>query len=305
MKCGKCGAQNDDNEMFCNSCGAELYTGENVKEEKKPEKKNGMAFGIGKPKKNKKPKKAVVKDIKTSGEDLPDKKSGTGSEKPDKKLSAEEQKKNTAFRIKLVLAAVAVIAVVIIIFIIAGSISSTKGAKIADKVPLGRNIEYCIKETGEEFASTSQYKDMKSVSNFDYICESDKTVNISGISVPEWAVLVTEDSSRILDTVEYYDFRTLKNGWKGEHSNIRFTQETVSYGMDMKTVNKTIGFTPYYTKKTSDNKSLNCYRYYIVDSDTGTERVFNYYVEFNDVNGTVVNAYDTEINYVNYVLGIK
>lgn len=295
MKCSKCGAQNEDNEMFCNSCGAELYTGENVKEEKKPEKKSGMAFGIGKGK-DKKPKKASD-DKKTEGK-ISDKKEA-------KKLSAEERKKKAALRIKLIAAAVAVVVVVIVIIIIAGSIGSSKGAKIADKVPLGRNIDYCIKETGEDFASTSQYKDIKSVANFDYICESDKTMNISGISVPQWAVLVTEDSSRILDTVEYYDFSSLKNGWKGEHSNIKFTKETVSYGMDMKTVNKTIGFTPYYTKKTSDNKSLNCYRYYIVDNDTGTERVFNYYVEFNDVNGTVVNAYDTEINYVNYVLGIK
>lgn len=300
MKCSKCGAQNEDNEMFCNSCGAELYTGENVKEEKKPEKKSGMAFGIGKGK-NKKPKKASD-DKKTEGNAAEKKTEGKAS---DKKLSAEERKKNAALRIKLIAGAVAVVAVVIVIVIVAGSIGSTKGSKIADKVPLGRNIDYCIKETGEDFASTSQYKDMKSVANFDYICESDKTVNISGITVPRWAVLVTEDSSRILDTVEYYDFSSLKNGWKGEHSNIRFNKETVSYGMDMKTVNKTIGFTPYYTKKTSDNKSLNCYRYYIVDNDTGTERVFNYYVEFNDVNGTVVNAYDTEINYVNYVLGIK
>ena len=295
MKCSKCGAQNEDNEMFCNSCGAELYTGENVKEEKKPEKKSGMAFGIGKGN-DKKPKKASD-DKKTEGK-ISDKKEA-------KKLSVDERKKKAALRIKLIAGAVAVVIVVVVIIIIAGSIGSSKGSKIADKVPLGRNIDYCIKETGEDFASTSQYKDMKSVANFDYICESDKTMNISGISVPQWAVLVTEDSSRILDTVEYYDFGSLKNGWKGEHSNIRFTKETVSYGMDMKTVNKTIGFTPYYTKKTSDNKSLNCYRYYIVDNDTGTERVFNYYVEFNDVNGTVVNAYDTEINYVNYVLGIK
>lgn len=300
MICSKCGAQNEDNEMFCNSCGAELYTGENVTEEKKTDKKSGIAFGIGKGK-NKKPKKASD-DKKTDG-NLTEKKSDKKTE--GKKLSAEEKNKKAALRIKLIAAAIAVIAIVIVIIIIAGNINSTKGAKIADKVPLGRNIDYCIKETGEDFTSTSQYKDMKSVSNFDYICESDKTVNISGITVPRWAVLVTEDSSRILDTVEYYDFSSLKNGWKGEHSNIRFTKETVTYGMDVKTVNKTIGFTPYYTKKTSDNKSLNCYRYYIVDNDTGTERVFNYYVEFNDVNGTVVNAYDTEINYVNYVLGIK
>ena len=295
MKCIRCGAENDDSKMFCESCGAELYTGDNigplVSEDKKTEQ--GLS--------DKKKKMSVRKKIAKAEKD------GNVAEikKKSNKEDAAEKIQKIKRTAKILFTVAVITAVVSLIIILAGQYSGKKGERIALNVPLGRNIEFCIKETGEDFSSTTQYKDLKSITGFDYVCESDKTVNISGIAVPQWAVLVTEDSSQVLVTVEYYNFSVLKSGWKGSHSAIRFTKDTVAYGMDEKTVTKTIGFAPYYTKKTSDNKSVSCYRYYIIDNETGSERVFNYYVEFNDVNGTVVNAYDTEINYVNYILGIK
>lgn len=301
MKCMRCGAENDDSKMFCETCGAELYTGDNLEPLNIESKKNEQSKGSSDIKDTKKKLnlKRKISKAEKDGNITEIKKS-----EPKKETSADriERIKRTAkicFTVALLTAAAAVI------IILVGQYGSKKGERIALNVPLGRNIDFCMKTTGEEFSASTKYKDLKSVSGFDYVCESDKTVNISGITVPQWAVLVSQDSSEVLDTVEYYNFSALKGGWKGEHSAIRFTKDTVEYGMDEKTVTKTIGFAPYYTKKTADNKSVSCYRYYIIDNETGSERVFNYYVEFNDVNSTVVNAYDTEINYVNYVLGIK
>lgn len=301
MICSKCGTENSEHEMFCRECGAELYSGENVSsdthDKKKSKGKSGFAL-------NTKKKKSSVKVKKEEN-------SAVGE--PEKQTPSDEKKKteksNGIFslktKIKIVAGGIAALAVIVAAILISGNISAKKGERIAAAVPLGRNIDFCIKETGEDFSATSRFKDMRTVSAFNYICESDKTVNISGITVPTWAVLVNEDSKNILNSVEYYNFAALREGWKGEYSSVRFTKDTVQYGMDEKTVTKTIGFEPYYTQKTSDNKSVSCYRYYIIDNETGNDRVYNYFVEYNDLNGTVVNAYDTEINYVNYILGIS
>lgn len=291
--CSKCGTENSDGEMFCKECGTELYSGENVSpDNSEKDKKNKDKKDKFKDKKEKSFLKGKKSDKRNSKEE------GVGKEKVKKTIPR-------SVKIKIFVGIVAFAVVIVLFFVITSLVTASKGENIASKVPLGRNIDYCIKETGADFSASSAYTSMRSVSNFNYICESEKSVNIDGIVVPSWAVTVSEDSTGILESVEYYNFNLLKGGWKGEHSAIRLTKDSVTYGMDEKAVAKAIGFKPYYIKKTNDDKQISCYRYYIVDNDTGTERVFNYFVEYNDVNGTVVNAYDTEINYVNYVLGIK
>lgn len=288
--CSKCGTENNDGEMFCRECGAELYSGDNVSSDK-PEK-------ITDKDKNKDKKKKPFAKGKKTDKDSDNNPENNASDKKKKGLTRSQ-------KMKIIVAVIAFALVIVLFFLITNLVTASKGENIASKVPLGRNIDYCIKETGAEFNSSSAYTAMRSVSSFNYICESDKSVNIDGITVPTWAVMVNEDSSGILESVEYYNFNLLKGGWKGEHSLVRLTKDSVTYGMDEKSVAKALGFDPYYIKKTNDDTQISCYRYYIVDNETGSERVFNYFVEYNDVNGTVVNAYDTEINYINYVLGIK
>ena len=305
MKCMKCGTENPDGGMFCSNCGEELYTGENVsdkdktladssKDGKKPKKKSFELKSLN----TKKKKKPAPKN-----EELPA--DGEASSAEPKKKAAKKPFKNPKNIIKLVAALIAAALVAVLAVCIVSWVSGGKGLRIAEKVPIGRNIDYCRKETAEEFPGTSAYPQLKTVASFNYVCEDSKSVNISGIKMPKWAVLVSTGTGNTISQVEYFDFSQLSDGWKGRKSDILLTKDSISYGMDEKTVKKTVGFDPYYIKKTADNRSVYCYRYYIIDNETGSERVYNYFVEFNDVNGTVVNAYDTEINYVNYVLGIN
>ena len=43
--------------------------------------------------------------------------------------------------------------------------------------------------------------------NFDYIIESDDSVNVDGINYPEWAALVTVDDEERIQTVKYSNFK--------------------------------------------------------------------------------------------------
>ena len=325
MKCAKCGAEYQNGEMFCPNCGAELFTGENVEGFKKSDDKTTPAdadtpYSIDLEKSDASVNTDIRNtadddyDIESLGPDIPEKKRKIGFKKKDpseqKPAKANRSRKGSkrASRIrilKLIGALAAVIIILVIVLFIISMINASKGRKLAEKVPIGRNIEYCITQTGAEFTNTTANVNLRSVSKFSYIYTDDHKIKVSGIELPKWAVMVNvSGSDKVIDSVEYYNFAVLKKGWRGTKCDAQLTQETVSYGMDEKAVGKAMKFDPYYIKKTSDNRTIFCYRYYTIDPDTESERVFNFYVVFNDLNGTVVNAYDGEINYVSYVLGM-
>lgn len=304
--CGKCNAENQDGEMFCINCGTELYSGENVSKDEAADK------NTPKPKKKKIPltkkisNKKKGEQEKAADNELKENKAPEGKKK--KRISAEEaaDRRGRIFStLKIAVIAAAVLVLIIAIILVITGLNDKKGERIASKVPIGRNIEYCEKETGEIFSRTSIFPELKAVAAFDYLCESEDKVTISGITMPKWAVMVDTGADSVIKSVEYYNFNALAGGWKGTHSDILLTKETVQYGMDKKAVQKAIGFEPYFFVKSSDDTEIQCYRYYIIDNETGNERVFNYFVEFNDINGTVINAYDKEINYVKYILGVS
>lgn len=304
--CGKCKAENQDGEMFCIKCGTELYSGENVSKDESADK------NPPKPKKKKIPlTKKIANKKKADEAEKPDEPKPAEKKAPEKKknkrISPEEnadRREKILSTLKITVIAAAVLVLIIAIVLIITGLNDKKGERIAAKVPIGRNIEYCEKETGVTFSRTSLFPELKAVASFDYLCESEDKVNISGITMPKWAVMTDTGADGVISSVEYYNFNALAGGWKGTHSDILLTKDTVQYGMDKKTAEKAIGFEPYYFIKSSDDTEIQCYRYYIIDNETGNERVFNYFVEYNDINGTVINAYDKEINYVKYILGV-
>ena len=78
--------------------------------------------------------------------------------------------------------------------------------------------------------------------------------------------------------------------------------DSLSYGMPVKNVNKTLSLKPYYIRRNVQNDSIYCYRYYYTDESAGYDRAFNYYVGFSDTDMTVRSIDYSEIEYAKVIL---
>lgn len=268
MNCPECGKEINDNELFCDYCGAEILTGipsENSETKKKKLKKQNL------------PKNE--------------------EEKSDRKN-------------KLVLAAriagIAVIAAVIIIIIaaVSASIKASEGRKIFDKTPLGRDIEIIATETGAMFANgkSSAYGALNHIADYDYICESENSVNVSGIELPEWAVLLKK-SGNTVDEATLYNFALLKHNWMGSKTAEDIDKAVIEFGTTIKKAENKIGLKPYtIIKESTENTSTYVYRYHYTDAETGNTVVKNIYIVVSDVDNQVKDARVEQLDYLKLIL---
>ena len=273
MICKKCGSECPDGNIFCEACGAELdapVLPDNIDDKGRVKKQ-------GKPKKEAKPKK-------------------------EKKQRTPEEKAAVGKKIKAAVICLVLIAVVVIIVLVSQLFSASDGYNAAQKIPVGRNVAYAESETGLTFTEKSVNGMINNMTDFDYICISDKTTKVSGSEQPRWVILLTVGDDDLISAVEYYDFTQLKLNWKGRKMAEMLDQNSLEYGMSIKNVNKKLGLKPYYIKRTVSNDSTYCYRYYFTDPEQGYDRSYNYYVEFSDVEMAVKNVSYREINYAATIL---
>ena len=279
MRCPECRGEINENDVFCPSCGAELF---GVPQEPAEAETSEFAEEVNTKKKNKfKNKKSAPKNGK-----------------------GKKQKLIIGVRIAGIVILLALI--VVLIMIAAGSISASKGRKIFDKVPLGRNIDIIESETGADFleGKVSAYGAVNHISSYKYICESGNAVNVDGIQLPEWAVLLQSDSDGSVNEATIYNFSVLKHSWMGARTAERIEPSTVEFGMTAKAAERALGLKPYtIIKESKENTSLYIYRYNYTDSESGNTCVRNFYVEVSDVDGKVKSAYDKQLDYLNLILG--
>ena len=271
MRCPECGYEVAENDVLCRSCGAELT--ESVE------------------------KAAPEQDVPLE------------SEKKKIKNSTGEKKKNSVNKRKLILiaiaAAVVILIIVIIIVSVVVSVKAAKGRKVFDKVPLGRNVAMIEAETGEVFTNgeSSPYGALNYIADYDHICESEKSVDVDGINLPEWAVLLSENYSGNIDKASFYNFSVLKYSWMGEKMAAKIESSAVEYGMKIKSAERSLGLKPYViVKENEGNTSTYAYRYHYTDSVSGNNCVMNFYVVVDDSDGKVKDAYDEQLDYLNLIL---
>ncbi len=278
MRCPECGGEINENEVFRPSCGAEL-------------------FGV--------PQEPAAETSEFEEEaDTPKKKKGKNKKSAPKNGKSKKQKLIIAVRIAGI--AVLLALVVVLIIVAAGSISASKGRKIFDKVPLGRNIDIVGSDTNADFleGKVSSYGAVNHISDYKYICESDTAVNVDGIQLPEWAVLLKAEADGSVNEATLYNFSVLKHGWMGARTAARIEPSTVEFGMTAKAAERALGLKPYtIIKESKENTSLYIYRYNYTDSESGNTCVRNFYVEVSDVDGKVKSAYDKQLDYLNLILG--
>lgn len=214
-----------------------------------------------------------------------------------------KKKKFKRFKLILIIAVIAIV-VAAILYLIA-LFNSGEGEKLAKKIPIGRNIEYAEKQTGVTFSETSQYNQLEKILDFDYVYECNKSVKISGVTLPEWVIMITKNPDGLIETVTYYDFAQLQKSWKGYKTNKLIENTDVQYGMSALEVKNALGVKPYYIETGIDNSVTYVYRYYFVDPETNNDVVMNYYVVFNDVNDSVKLVYSKEIDFTAYLLRVE
>lgn len=271
MKCSECGAEINDNEIYCPKCGAEII---------------GTEL----------PDAVLMEDLSEKGSAKNKKGRGRSDKKPKNRLII-------AVRITGILIIIGLI--VFLIVYIAGTIGAKEGRKIFDSVPLGRDIDMIGKETGVIFLSgeSSAYGAVNYIADYDYIYESEKSVTVDGIMLPEWAVLLKENSSGVAEEAVLYNFGLLRHSWMGSRTASKIETTAVEFGMSIKSAERAIGLKPYtIIKESKDNISVYVYRYHYTDSESGNNCVMNFCIEVSDVDSQVKNVYDNQLDYLNLIL---
>lgn len=279
MRCPECGGEINENEVFCPSCGAELF-GVPAEPAEVPESDEG------------------------ADEENPKRKKGRNRNKKSTSKNGKKKKLVVILRIALIVLLAAL--VVIVIFVAADSVSAAKGRKIFDNVDLGRDVEMIKSKTKANFINgkVSSYGAVNHISDYNYICESENAVNVDGIQLPEWAVLLKSDSDGSVNEATLYNFSVLKHGWMGARTADRIEPSTVDFGMTAKAAERALALKPYtIIKESRENTSVYVYRYHYTDSESGNTCVRNFYVEVSDVDGKVKSAYDSQLDYLNLILG--
>lgn len=276
MRCPECGGEINENDIICSGCGAEIinaseaaYAEPDEREEQDVPQKRGRKAGKNGTEKNKKRRLIIIV---------------------------------RAAAAVLIIAAIAVLCV-----IIAGNIRASKGRKIFDGVPLGRDVEYIGTQVGAEFAAAgaSEYGAVNHIAGtYNYVCEAEKSVTVDGIPLPEWVVLLSENGGAVTEA-KLYNFSVLKHGWMGERTADMIDPSTaVEFGSTVKAAERSLGLKPYaIIKESGSNTSTYVYRYHYTDSQTGSNCVKNIYVVANDVDGKVGGAYDETLDYLGLILG--
>ena len=283
MRCPECRGEINENDVFCPSCGAEL-------------------FGV--------PQKAAETDVFDVLEEVETENGGKkrkkSKNKDKKNASAKGKKQKLIIGVRIAAIVILLALIVILIMVAVGSISASKGRKIFDKVPLGRNIDIIESDTGADFleGKVSEYGAVNHISSYQYICESENTVNVDGIQLPEWAVLLQSDGDGSVNEATLYNFSVLKHSWMGARTAERIEPSTVEFGMTAKAAERALGLKPYtIIKESKENTSLYIYRYNYTDSESGNTCVRNFFVEVSDVDGKVKSAYDNQLDYLNLIFG--
>lgn len=221
------------------------------------------------------------------------------------KTPKKAAKKPSSARKKLngIIAVVAVILLAALIIFIAVKVSSDVGERIAmdlsDKI--GRSIALAEKNANVTLSETSAYPILKQVERFNYIFESDKSVKVEGIHLPEWAVYVQTDNNDRITTVTYYNYKVLESNWKGQKAPQKIDSTVVEYGMSVREAEKAVPLKPLSITRSYDDITHYRYKYYYVDEESKNELAYYLDIAFN-VDNKVTSISNTENDYMPFVL---
>ncbi|MCM1024525.1 MAG: zinc ribbon domain-containing protein [Prevotella sp.] len=267
MNCPECGNEINGSDVFCGNCGAEIINnGEAVSNETAAEEKRSRRSS---------------------------------------KSKNSDKKKTLKIIVRIIGAAVIIAAVIIIIVFVSASMKASEGRKIFEKIPLGRDIDIIESTVETAFigGESSQYGALNHIADYDYICESEKSVNVGGIEVPEWAVLLRKNDGGAVGEAVLYNFYVIKHNWMGSKTAGNLETSAVNFGVSLKSAERTLGLKPYtIVKESTSNTSTYVYRYHYVDGESGNTIVKNFYIVVSDVDNQVKDVRDEQLDYLKMIL---
>jgi hypothetical protein len=223
----------------------------------------------------------------------------------EKRVLHKKNRHNLIKKLKIAGAAAAVLAVAVLIIVIVTGLRTSEGRRIADSVPLGRNIEIVNSNTGVTFDRYSRNAIMTEIGTFSYIYESEEDLTVDGIKLPEWAVMLSANTSGNIYKSTYFDFTELGNSWKGTRLSAVPDTEAIEYGSKVSDAQKILGLRPYAIVTTlDDNTEKLIYRAHAED-ENGNIRVYNINLFINEADGTVKDVSVSDSDYVSFYFSVS
>jgi hypothetical protein len=141
-------------------------------------------------------------------------------------------------------------------------------------------------QTAQKYAhltlsSSSEYACINmAAEGYSTLCESKYTVQVSGVTIPQWVIYAAETNNALTDIV-YYDYRQLHKYGNGTQTSAHIAADGVTVGMDPETVQQYIGFAPLC--RAYDGTGMEeAYKYYYKDKNTGDTVSYVLTVRYED-----------------------
>ncbi len=151
-------------------------------------------------------------------------------------------------------------------------------------------------ENASEFACINQ-----AAAEYKYLYESQRTVTVSGVKIPQWVIYVGEKNNAVTD-VQYYNYAQLQKYGSGVKTSGHVEAAGITAGMEPSAVQTYIGFLPLRTAYTNDSKE-EAYKYYYKDANTGNTVSYILRVTYED--NVAVKVTEEENQFILSVLTLK
>lgn len=166
-------------------------------------------------------------------------------------------------------------------------------ARLSEQI--GVSPETAQKYAHITLANASEFASVNAAAEeYPYIYESKKTVKVSGVSIPEWVIYLSEVNNTLTEVV-YYNYNQLQKFGNGVKTKGHIEHNGITMGMTPEAVQAYIGFAPlrmYYS-----NEGLQeAYKYYYKDQNTGNTVSYVLYVNYAD--GQAVSAAEEENQFI-------
>ena len=221
----------------------------------------------------------------------------------EKKYMPEKRFKLSA---KGTLILVGVILAIILIIVIGVMLSMRRndGARYAELLSeqIGTSPESAQKYAHVTLEGSSEFACINmAAQGVPHLFESKKTVEVSGVSIPQWVIYV-EENNNTLTGISYYDYKQLKKYGNGTKVKSHIDTSGITTGMDAQAVQHYVGFAPLKVRYTSEGVQ-ETYKYYYKDQNTGNTVSYLLYVNYTD--GLASSASETENTFILSVLTVS
>ncbi len=202
----------------------------------------------------------------------------------------------------------AVIVVIAIIVLISVKVGQWKndGARYAQSLSeqIGVSPETAEKYTRVKLIAGSDcaYVNAAAFSQgYSLLTESKKTVEVYGVSVPQW-VIFTGTSNNVITEVSYFDYTQLNTYGTGTKVKEHIDATRINTGMDSKAVQEYVGFAPLRIKYTSEG-IVETYKYHYEDPESKNLVSYLLHVSYKD--GRASAAAETEDQFMVELLTVE